>query len=84
MKVKVEICSQRLSSIWVVGKCAYIPTEWISIQEAVQSIVSSGGQAVIAHPHKYGLTRSKLHELIKEFKEAGGVGDGGGFRGDDR
>lgn len=56
------------------GKNAYIPTPWITIQEAVKGIVESGGKAVIAHPLKYGLTRSKLHELIKEFKEAGGEG----------
>lgn len=56
------------------GKRAYIPTPWISVPEAVEGIVKSGGQAVIAHPLKYGLTRSKLHELIKEFKDAGGVG----------
>ena len=56
------------------GKSAYIPTPWISVQEAVEGIIASGGQAVIAHPLKYGLTRSKLHELINEFKEAGGVG----------
>jgi predicted metal-dependent phosphoesterase TrpH len=56
------------------GKSAYIPTPWISVCEAVEGIVASGGQAVIAHPLKYGLTRSKLHELIKEFKDAGGDG----------
>ncbi|MBL7480154.1 PHP domain-containing protein [Legionella bononiensis] len=56
------------------GKTAYIPTPWISIQEAVKGITDSGGQAVIAHPLKYGLTRSKLHELINEFKDAGGEG----------
>lgn len=56
------------------GKSAYIPTPWISVQEAVEGIVKSGGKAVIAHPLKYGLTRSKLHELINEFKEAGGEG----------
>lgn len=56
------------------GKSAYVPTSWISVQEAVEGIVKSGGQAVIAHPLKYGLTRSKLHELINEFKEAGGEG----------
>ncbi|WP_199741628.1 PHP domain-containing protein [Legionella sp. km535] len=56
------------------GKAAYIPTPWISIQEAVEGIIHSGGQAVIAHPLKYGLTRSKLHELINVFKEAGGEG----------
>jgi predicted metal-dependent phosphoesterase TrpH len=56
------------------GKSAYIATPWISVKTAVEGIVNSGGQAVIAHPLKYGLTRSKLHELINEFKEAGGVG----------
>jgi predicted metal-dependent phosphoesterase TrpH len=56
------------------GKGGYVPTPWISIDEAVSGIVAAGGQAVIAHPLKYGLTRSKLHELIIEFKEAGGVG----------
>ena len=56
------------------GKSAYVATPWISIKTAVEGIVKSGGQAVIAHPLKYGLTRSKLHELINEFKEAGGEG----------
>lgn len=56
------------------GRPAYFPTAWISISEAVEGIVNAKGQAVIAHPLKYGLTRSKLHELINEFKEAGGVG----------
>ncbi|MGC1182896.1 PHP domain-containing protein [Legionella sp.] len=56
------------------GRSAYIPTSWISMQEAVEGIVAAGGQAVIAHPLKYGLTRSKLHELINQFKEVGGAG----------
>lgn len=56
------------------GKIAYVPTPWMSLQEAAEGIVTSGGRAVIAHPLKYGLTRSRLHELINEFKEAGGVG----------
>lgn len=56
------------------GKRAYIPTPWISVEEAVKGIMASGGEAVIAHPHKYGLTRSKLHELINDFKDAGGAG----------
>lgn len=56
------------------GRCAYIETAWLSVAEAVAGIQAAGGKAVIAHPLKYGLTRSKLHELINEFKEAGGVG----------
>jgi predicted metal-dependent phosphoesterase TrpH len=56
------------------GRQAYVATAWISVAEAVEAIVNAGGQASIAHPLKYGLTRSKLHALIEEFKEAGGVG----------
>lgn len=56
------------------GKLAYVPNAWVSMEEAVIAIAQSGGQAVIAHPLKYALTRSKLHELINAFKAAGGVG----------
>ncbi len=56
------------------GKSAYVPTAWVSIEDAVAVIVQAGGQAVIAHPLKYALTRSKLHALIEVFKEAGGTG----------
>ncbi len=56
------------------GKAAYVPTVWVSIDNAVASIVEAKGQAVIAHPLKYSLTRTKLHELIKTFKGAGGEG----------
>ena len=56
------------------GRAAYVPTPWISIDDAVAGIVEAGGQAVIAHPLKYSLTRSKLHELITTFKGVGGTG----------
>ena len=56
------------------GKAAYVPTVWVSIENAIAAIVQAGGQAVIAHPLKYKLTRTKLHELIKTFKAAGGEG----------
>jgi len=35
-------------------------------------IKNSGGQAVIAHPARYRLTRAKLLRLVNEFKELGG------------
>ncbi|MFY7697748.1 MAG: PHP domain-containing protein [Legionella sp.] len=56
------------------GRPAYIPTPWVDMEEAVIQIVSAGGDAVIAHPFKYSLTRSKLIDLIKAFKNAGGRG----------
>lgn len=56
------------------GRAAYIPTPWLSIPDAVSGIVEAGGQAVLSHPLKYNLTRTRLHELVSEFKAAGGVG----------
>lgn len=56
------------------GKPAYVPVSWISIEQAVKVIKQAGGHAVIAHPLKYKLTRSRLNELIVEFKAAGGAG----------
>ena len=35
-------------------------------------ITGAGGQAVIAHPARYKMTRSKLLRLFGEFKELGG------------
>lgn len=56
------------------GRLAYVPTYWSTIDEAVSVINAAGGHAVIAHPLKYKLTRSKLLELIEAFKLAGGQG----------
>lgn len=56
------------------GRMAYVPTPWLDLESAVTTIVKAGGQAVIAHPLKYGLTRTKLHELIRAFKTSGGSG----------
>lgn len=56
------------------GKLAYVATEWASVPEAVAWIKSAGGLAVLAHPGRYRMTRSKLVRLISCFKEAGGDG----------
>ncbi len=55
------------------GRGAFVPTAWSSIPEVVSGIIQAGGDAVIAHPLKYKLTRSKLHALVSEFKAAGGA-----------
>jgi predicted metal-dependent phosphoesterase TrpH len=56
------------------GKPGHVAGEWASLEEAVSWIRAAGGQAVIAHPARYGLTRSKLLGLIGEHKEHGGEG----------
>lgn len=56
------------------GRPGHVGGEWAALHEAVGWIVDAGGQAVIAHPARYGLTRTKLRTLIREFIDAGGVG----------
>jgi len=55
------------------GKPAHVPGQWAELPQAVDWIQSAGGVAVIAHPARYKLTRTKLHRLIGEFKECGGL-----------
>jgi len=56
------------------GKPGHVPGDWASLEEAVGWVRAAGGQAVIAHPARYDLTRVKLNRLVGELKEAGGVG----------
>lgn len=54
------------------GQVAYVPTPWATIDEAAGWIRAAGGVAVIAHPARYKLTRSKLRRLLSQFVAAGG------------
>lgn len=54
------------------GKPGHVPSEWAPLAEAIGWIRGAGGQAVIAHPARYGLSASRLRDLLKEFKELGG------------
>ncbi len=54
------------------GKPAYVKTEWPGVEEAVAWIRAAGGIAVLAHPHRYKMTRTRLERLIRQFAEAGG------------
>ncbi|WP_020503243.1 PHP domain-containing protein [Lamprocystis purpurea] len=56
------------------GKPGHVPGAWATLEQAVTWIRAAGGQAVIAHPARYKLTRTKLLKLLGEFKELGGVG----------
>jgi len=57
----------------VKGKPGHVPGRWAKLEAAVGWIRGAGGQAVIAHPARYRMTRSKLRRLIGEFAEVGGV-----------
>jgi 3',5'-nucleoside bisphosphate phosphatase len=55
------------------GKPGYVPTEWMSLQDAVQTIHASHGFAVLAHPARYDVQWYGGHtQLIADFKAAGG------------
>lgn len=56
------------------GKVGDVKQVWPEIHEVVAWINGAGGCAVIAHPAKYKMTRSKLCSLAEEFKAAGGEG----------
>lgn len=55
-------------------RVAYVPGMWQPLEEIISVITAAGGVAVLAHPFKYRLTRMKLHELIRIFRESGGYG----------
>lgn len=58
----------------VSGKPGHVPGRWTTLEEAVRWIRAAGGQAVIAHPARYGFTRAKMRRFIEAFIASGGRG----------
>ena len=56
------------------GKPGDVKQFWAPLPQIIEWITASGGDAVIAHPRKYKMTRSKLIRLVDDFKAAGGIG----------
>ncbi|HEV2212658.1 MAG TPA: phosphatase, partial [Gammaproteobacteria bacterium] len=54
------------------GKPGHVNATWASLEEAVNWIHAAGGQAVLAHPFRYGMTRNWLLKALTAFKQAGG------------
>jgi len=54
------------------GKPADVKYQWPDIARVVGWIKAAGGIAVLAHPAKYDLSRTKLCKILDEFVEAGG------------
>ena len=55
------------------GKAGDVPVDWPHLAETVASILAAGGTPVLAHPLKYGLTRTRLQSLLTDFAAAGGL-----------
>jgi predicted metal-dependent phosphoesterase TrpH len=56
------------------GKAGDIRQHWADLPQVVQWIRDAGGIAVLAHPLKYKLTRTKLKRLLTAFMQEGGQG----------
>jgi predicted metal-dependent phosphoesterase TrpH len=55
------------------GKPGHVPGDWATLEQALGWIRAAGGMAVVAHPARYKLTRSKRLRLLGEFIELGGA-----------
>jgi predicted metal-dependent phosphoesterase TrpH len=55
------------------GCAGYVPQEWPSLAAAVGAIRAAGGEAVLAHPHRYRLSAGALNNLCGEFRDCGGA-----------
>jgi predicted metal-dependent phosphoesterase TrpH len=54
------------------GTPGHVAVEWPGVADSVRLIGACGGQAVLAHGHRYKLGKGALEELIAEFAAAGG------------
>lgn len=54
------------------GKPGHVPITWASLEECIGWIHAASGHAVLAHPLRYGITRSRLLRALAAFKQAGG------------
>ena len=56
------------------GKTGDVKQHWAELSQIIQWIRDANGIAVLAHPLKYKLTRTKLKRLIVDFIKVGGQG----------
>jgi predicted metal-dependent phosphoesterase TrpH len=56
------------------GKAGDVKQHWADLPQIIQWIRDANGIAVLAHPLKYKLTRTRLKRLLASFIDAGGQG----------
>lgn len=74
--VEQKVCKTRQKSFKShLGKGGklYVAAEWCELDAAVSAIHEAGGMAVLAHPGRYPLGKTKLTALVQSFKSCGGV-----------
>jgi len=52
----------------------YVPPQWCSLKQAVEAIKIAGGLAILAHPHRYPISKSKMASLLTAFSDVKGDG----------
>ena len=56
----------------VPGTPGHVPHAWAMLTQAIGWIHGADGQAVLAHPGRYKISKPKMRELLAEFRAAGG------------
>ncbi len=54
------------------GRKAAVPLDWIGMEEGVAILNQVAKVTVLAHPLRYGLSRTRLTQLLTAFAQAGG------------
>lgn len=54
------------------GKPGYVAHQWASLAESIEWIRAAGGVAVLAHPGRYDMGRTRMELLLADFKACGG------------
>lgn len=70
----VDSINQAFKRYLGAGKVGDVKHHWPAVSTVVEWINAAGGVAILAHPDKYDLTRTKLYALLAEFVAAGGRG----------
>lgn len=71
---KVNNIGQAFKKYLGAGKPGDVKAQWPDIADVVKWIREAGGTAVLAHPDKYKMTRTKFNLLMTAFMDAGGNG----------
>jgi predicted metal-dependent phosphoesterase TrpH len=71
---KVESMSAAFKKYMGDGKAGDVKQHWAELAQVIQWIRDANGIAVLAHPLKYKLTRTRLKRLLDCFMQAGGQG----------
>jgi len=51
-------------------KPAAVPMPWASLADVVSWIKVAGGVSVVAHPGRYDMSRTKMRQLLQDFKRS--------------